>query len=421
MPKGAIVVQVFVKLDLLKRLCESLLETRGIEDYVLIFYSDTSFGSRREDLYTIKNAEVLSYIGHFKRIHENRFFSIELKQNPQNFGPCKTCRLALDYAFSSNDFVIMTEDDTIFSKDTLEWLELAAKSPEFALSADVWAIAGESIFFNARDKNVSEETRHTAIQYAQNNRLNKYYILEKFMPSTFFATTKLKWSEFGETRGQPNGDVDVCRRCASENKATIFPIVARVKDVGMLHEDGYSVLIHQKENVSEIKNTYVTSDDISTPFDFLQLYPGDKNKLFSMTTILLQFEDEKIETKDKIISARQKINDQDWSSAFDSWLQVYNTDHHTLEVTNMLALACLKLGKIESSLYYLEESLTISPKNYFSLVLKAFCLEENKCFRDAYIIWDDLRKSESITQEQRDQALDRTLFCAQKTLRKQHT
>ena len=99
---------------------------------------------------------------------------------------------------------------------------------------------------------------------------------------------------FSVTRGQPVGDVVLCERCRKEGKKCLFPVVARVKDTGMLHPDGYSVLIHTQANVSSVKNCYLMSGDVAPTADIrppLRPFTGDAGRLFWQSTLLNGFDE----------------------------------------------------------------------------------------------------------------------------------
>jgi hypothetical protein len=218
------------------------------------------------------------------------FASTKVLSNPSNFGTCRTCMVAVDYAAARHDRIILTEDDTLFSCDTFKWFESAFALDSFK-SEDVWAISGESIFFDAQDRILPEDYAELARKYAVENALGHSYIKFNFVPSTCFGTTAEKWKEFGSTRGLPLGDEDVCKRCASEQKFCLFPIVPRVADLGMLHPDGYSVLIHSAAGVTSIKSTYLSTDDLP-PNEIegdLVAFSGDAGELWRRTTLLEGF------------------------------------------------------------------------------------------------------------------------------------
>jgi hypothetical protein len=272
-------------------LCESLMRCENTRMLDVIFWCDSPINSRKEAQYTPLQKEVFDFVTAFIELHSNHFCSVELKTNEVNLGTCKTCQVAMDYAFKNHDFGIFVEDDVIFSSDAIRWF-LTVQKQGLLKEQRYWAIAGESIFFNAQHCLLPEGWQEEMLKLAIRDDLSKYYITHNFLPSTCFATTAKKWEEFGDTRGQSLGDVDVCSRCASEGRYGIFPVVPRVKDIGMLHENGFSVLIHTASGVSEIKNTYLMAEDLygdttNPPERLVELQAG-VGELFTQTTKLIR-------------------------------------------------------------------------------------------------------------------------------------
>jgi hypothetical protein len=190
-------------------------------------------------------------------------------------------------------FVLFAEDDIVFAPDALGWFRQAA-AVGLAEDDSVWAVSGESIFFNARGGQVTPELKSGALSHARFHNLYPTYTYHSFIPSSCFATTDKKWAEFGVTRGQPLGDVDLCNRCADEQKRAVFPIIPRVRDIGMLHKDGFSVTIKGADNVSELKQTYLTSADLAEEGADnvnLKLFDGDAGLLYRRSTLLEGFSD----------------------------------------------------------------------------------------------------------------------------------
>ena len=285
----ALIIQCFIKADTLRDTCQSLLQCDLIEDLDLIFWSDSPSNSRNEGRYTHLAAEVASFLDEFCQLWGSRFKSVSRHVNETNYGTCKTCELALNFAFASWPFVIFVEDDVIFARDAIAWFD-EMRRQEVLNEDQNWAIAGESIFFNAREQTIPDEWPAAMRKLAIEERLNVAYVTNKFIPSTCFATTREKWAEFGQTRGQPLGDGDVCKRCQEEERYAIFPVVPRVKDVGMLHDNGYSVSIHSKSGVSEVKNTYLMSDELIGPdqpgLHEMKLFKGSAGRIYTLSTLL---------------------------------------------------------------------------------------------------------------------------------------
>ena len=283
----AVVIQCFVKPDTLQGLMASLIGCAGTESIDLLFWCDGVAGSRREAEFTSARDAVLTLVREFAGIYAQRFRSITVCENETNLGPYRTCQLAIDHAFKDHEFAIFAEDDVFFSRDALLWF--ASARDLLIQDESFWAIAGESIYFDARDKTPDQVFVERAVKIAsERHLLDKFGTLD-FIPSSCFATSRSRWSEFGSTRGQPRGDFEVIRRCKQEGRRCAFPLVPRAKDVGMLHDFGYSVTLHTKEGVRSVKNTYLLADDLlpQGPLEPPRLEPfrGDPGALFAETTL----------------------------------------------------------------------------------------------------------------------------------------
>jgi hypothetical protein len=180
MAGSAVVVQNFNKPDTLEMVCKSLLACENTRQFDLIFWSDSATGAPKEAKYLPKCAEVAKLLHSFFAAHRDRFRSITLRRNPTNFGCYRTCQTAMDNAFEDHDFVIFFEDDTVLSPDALNWFSAMQDTPAFLDSA-TWAIAGESIFFDAQRAMPAKSLVEAAKAHAMEHRLQ-----EQFIPSASF-------------------------------------------------------------------------------------------------------------------------------------------------------------------------------------------------------------------------------------------
>lgn len=285
---SAIVVQCFVKADTLAGLLQSLLRCERREDYHLILWSDVPGPGPKGERYQPQNQQVRADITSFAASHGRDFASVSVMVNDRNRGTAGTCQASLNHAFSLHDFVIFTEDDTVFARDALVWFA-ELRDMKLLAAPDVLAFAGESIYFDARNKPLPQWYPAQARRLASVRDLTPDYVRLKFLPSTCFATTREKWATFGEIRGHPRGAEEVCVLCREQNLFALFPVVARVKDIGMLHESGYSVGIHGAEGVREIKNTYLMADDLPPRAGPPRLFTGNMDQLFQDSAKLTGF------------------------------------------------------------------------------------------------------------------------------------
>jgi hypothetical protein len=417
MVAAAIVVQNFNKPDTLDALCKTLLECDSRQQFDLIFWSDSAAGARKESEYGPKCAEVERLLAAFASAHGGQFRSITLRRNPVNFGCYKTCQIALDSVFEDHDFVVFSEDDTIFAPDALDWFTAMAATPQFR-DDNVWAISGESIFFDAQRATPEPSLVEAARRHAVHHRLWEQFIPFDWVPSTCFATNRQKWAQYSTTRGEPVGDVILCKRCRDEGKKCLFPVVARVKDVGMLHPDGYSVLIHTKENVQSIKNCYLLSGDIRRPSDAkLRPFDGEAGRLFWQSTLLNGFERGPNDRTEQAVpadrrpvptleAARKAGADADWGLALQLWLALKEGRKGSVEVDTNIGLCLLKTGKHAEARIEIQAVLATHPDEPFAQIIMAHILEAAKDFTAAAHIWNKLRNRDGLPEWMYSSAVD---------------
>jgi hypothetical protein len=300
----ALVVQPFIKPDTLEALLRTLVKCARRESLRLVFFSDNPSGlaaathprsGGRQDEFAEKNRRVMTLIREFRNAHRLDFREIVVQMADRHLGPCATCREAIDFAFESDDLVIFTEDDALFSEDAIEWYERLYESGIMDVPEN-WAVTGESVYFDAQTKRPTPEyvarARAACIRrgyFHQHTRLSH-------LPATTLAVVKPKWDLFRVIRGEDRGDEAVCTVLQERNNFVVFPIVARVTNVGMLHADGYSVAIVGADKVAVTGNylTYLMSDDVIAEVDRaapLVRFSGSRGKLHNESVNLLGFDE----------------------------------------------------------------------------------------------------------------------------------
>jgi hypothetical protein len=293
MTQLSLVIQPYVKEDTLEAELRSLLRCPERKSATLVFFSDTPPG--RNDDHARKNERVMRLLRDFRDARRHEFADVVLLRADRHLGPYRTCRAALDAAFELTDYAVFTEDDMLFATDALRWFSRMYESG--VLDADEnWAIAGESVFFNARNETPSEEHVAAARSATVTHGYYRKYLPLDFVPGTCFATTRAKWKLFGEMRGREMGDVEVCRLCKEQRKYCIFPVLPRVKDNGSFHPDSHSLAMVGEEQIRarDPKNTYLWSDDLvdevssGEPFEPLSENP---NRLYRQSVLLKPFQD----------------------------------------------------------------------------------------------------------------------------------
>jgi hypothetical protein len=215
-------------------------------------------------------------------MNRDHFASVCFDRSDRNNGPYRTAERLITSALEKSKSVIFSEDDVIFERDAVEWFERALAHPTF-LRPNVWAIAGESRFFDSNRHIASGADVCRALEVAQSQNLIDRFVYLDFMPSSCFVTTRNKWAEFGKTRGTTNGDRAVVERCRAEGKLCLWPVIARCRDTGMHHPLGYTVRWKGLHHVA-FKNSYIVSGMLKGASGQLSELTSGREALFSEFT-----------------------------------------------------------------------------------------------------------------------------------------
>jgi len=279
-----IVIQCFNKAELTIQCLQSLLKMSGSAYSNLIVYQDGFRDGKFSKAFSTEHAETAERVQQWLVDHGSHFKSSAFRSDEKNYGTCKTCQKSIDLAFETNDVVLFSEDDVIFEVDALIWFLSSFQSSLFH-DDSVWAIAGESKCFDSRGREVAPWAKKSAIEFAVNNNLISRAMLMNFLPSSCFFTNASKWRQFRSERGNPNGDRDVNIRCKNEGKKSLWPVIARCRDVGMHNPLGFSVTV-KKGDLGKIaqKSVYLTSGDLQ----HLNTPSLDENLLLAASSVILK-------------------------------------------------------------------------------------------------------------------------------------
>ncbi len=279
----AIAIQAFNKPDTVVGTLDSIARARGSNGYKLFILQDGCSGSKQTEKYRAAWIETTQALKSWISSKKDHFASINFESSDQNNGPYQTAERLVTTALNTSDSVIFSEDDLIFESDALEWFERALTHPMF-LRSNVWAIAGESRFFDSYRHRPSDTDISSAVELAETSDLIDKFVYLDFVPSSCFATTRDKWAEFGNTRGMTRGDRAVVDRCLAEGKVCFWPVIGRCRDQGMHHPLGYSVR-WKGINHAAFKNSYVVSGMLkSGAGDLAELPASQKDALLNEFT-----------------------------------------------------------------------------------------------------------------------------------------
>jgi hypothetical protein len=280
---GSIAVQAFNKAESVLGTLDSIAGSSGSDKYRLVILQDACSGSAATEKYRSDWAQTTHVLEAWISRNKHHFVSVRFDRSKENKGPYRTAEQLISRALESSEFVIFSEDDVIFERDGIEWFEKALTHLMF-LRPNVWAIAGESRFFDSYRHSPSESDLSRALELAERSNLIDKFVYLDFVPSSCFATTRDKWAEFGQTRGTTRGDRAVVDRCLAEEKVCFWPVIARCRDTGMHHPLGYSVR-WRGLNHTAFKNSYIVSGMLKPAAgDLTELTTSQKDTLLSEFT-----------------------------------------------------------------------------------------------------------------------------------------
>ena len=275
-----ILVQAFIKVDTLSKCLDSLRACTGASNFRLVIFQDGVDGNPFMGKYGKEHQETKGFIERWVETHEAAFQSVEFHPQTQGRGPLLTCKLSVDYAVTDASFVLFTEDDIIFAKDSLTYAQQIIETPDWT-DLDVWAAELESKCFNSGDGSILPRDIKECLQLARDQELiSKYTTSLKVMPLSCFVVIAGKWAEWFETRGR--GELGSLQdRLREEGKTVLWPIVARARDDSMRHPKGYTMNLRKGSGMAEMvaqKNTFLTSGDLEAD-GAVALVPYEKSRV----------------------------------------------------------------------------------------------------------------------------------------------
>ncbi len=266
--KIAILVMLFIKDDLLDNLIDKLKAVERINDVHIVFYQDNIVGSK-----FFNNQKYFSNFINCQNIARNRvyeFRSAEYVCNNINKGVYQTHYEGMTYCFNNYDYVLFMEDDIMVQKNFLNFFMYFIDNNLLGLNENQYQlIGGESIFFHSHSSEFtfSKEKKGLLSSYIINNNITNGYHLVNWCPSSCNIMSKNVWESLKEIKSKPNSDTLINSIVQQRKLKVVMPIIPVCEDIGMLHDKGYSVAIHKKENVQEIKNG-ILFEDLASCYEF---------------------------------------------------------------------------------------------------------------------------------------------------------
>lgn len=254
----AIAIQCFNKADVLENVFKNLLNCTATVNFELVILQDMYLDSDAEK-YSKGWSDVRNILKIYHPLLMEKFSSVTTIYNKENFGTAPSCRKLLNYTSKVYEGFIFLEDDCLLSKDALILTEEFLKN--HINENAYWFATCESINFDAKKYNVSEEEMESILSKIENiEDLKSLYGELNFVPSTCFITKREIWNKVENIRAFIRGPESLSKFLVGMNKKTIFPLIPRASDIGMLHALGYSVKHLTLAGVKEFKNTYYLPD-----------------------------------------------------------------------------------------------------------------------------------------------------------------
>ncbi len=271
---------IFIKDDILDNLLDNLKKVHNIENCHIVFLQDNIIGSKFFD-----NKKYFNNFNNCKNIINKRiveFKSAEYMCNEYNKNVYETHYDGLKYCFNKYKYVIYIEDDVITNYNFLNYFNYFIDNDLLGINKEYQFLGGESIFFDSQknDYIFSDKTNRLLLNCIEEKKLYKYYIsLNSFCPSSCFCISDDVWEKIKHIKNQSLSDTKLNNYIKDNNLNLAMPIVPMCRDIGMLHDNGYSVAIHTKANVREIKNAF-SYNDIKCNLNY-ELFKENVDKLYS--------------------------------------------------------------------------------------------------------------------------------------------
>ena len=268
--KSCILIQCFVKELETINVLKSLELCEGIHEYSLVLYIDKAI---RNSKFENANNELINKLLSYKNENISKYLEITIIVADKNLGPYICCGKGIDFCFSKYDYVIFSEDDALFMKDSIKFYnsyrDNIIPNPEDCIS-----ISAFSPFFITNNKDLE----YVKTKYCNQIDLIKNDVLKdnlfnktckiNLISNKQFGIFKNKWEKIRHFRTSYHMNLKLpyapdrqTTNYVIENKLfSYFSIIPRTNDIGLFHELGCTTLYYKKDHeLRTIK--FLTSDD----------------------------------------------------------------------------------------------------------------------------------------------------------------
>lgn len=274
-----ICIQCFNKPEETKHVLSSLEKCYGLENYNLLLFIDKAHPNSKS---LPKNMELIQELKKYSTEAKNFYKSIELVISSNNLGPYKACYEIVERGLQKNKYVIFSEDDITFCKDTLNYFSECFKLREFT-DPFCAGISSSSVYFGYSNKNnfkilngqidCTDNLKNQKCQIQ--NEIKEHHLINctervNWAPNKQFGLTREKWDliKFFRTDNYMlNKTLNTCAPdeatghfVKSKNLYYLFSIVPRSNDIGLYNEYGCTTLYYNGQPSPDTIKA-VTSDD----------------------------------------------------------------------------------------------------------------------------------------------------------------
>jgi hypothetical protein len=191
---SALVIQCFVKPQETLNTLESFEKCKEIKEYELIIYVDKA---NKNTIFVEENNKLIEIIEKYAQDNKYKYKNIIVIISDENLGPYICCGNAINYAFEKNDFVIFTEDDAIFTIDTLNYFN-SYRDNKIPNDEKCLGITSQSQLFQINTKNDIIDTdnfkyKNLLTEILNDDLLDKIVKIPNFSNKQF-GIFKNKWN-----------------------------------------------------------------------------------------------------------------------------------------------------------------------------------------------------------------------------------
>lgn len=232
--------------------------------------------------FTQKNNELIHLLQNYKINKQHMYYSITILIPPKNVGPYVGCCMCVDAALKMNNFMIFSEDDSIFCKDSIRYYNhyregIIPNNDEKCLGitsqSNHFYCNNISAFNNVNNIVQINSSYHEQINSIKQNVLYKELVnkIEKvsWAPNKQFGMFRHNWEKIKYFRTNAYLNTATAQHSAPDSETGVFvknnnyyfyhSIVPRTNDIGLFNALGCTTLyFNGTVPISTIK--YITSD-----------------------------------------------------------------------------------------------------------------------------------------------------------------